>query len=130
MARKKLLIVDDEKMVHDVVVRLLKREIDITNKMSAEEALDDLEEELERGVYDVVLLDVRMPGVPDGVDFFRHLQRIDPEYAPHVIFMTGDDSILSVLGDTTKMPILAKPFSSSELREALGQFLESTACHS
>lgn len=127
MARKKLLIVDDEKMVHDVLVRLLKRQIDITNKMSAEEALDDLAHELERGVFDVVLLDVRMPGLPDGVDFFRYLQRF--ERAPHVIFMTGDDSVVGALAGATQTRCLSKPFSSSELREALREYLE-PACPS
>lgn len=123
MERKKLLIVDDEKLVHDVVGMALRREIDITNKLSAEAALHDLEDELERGAFDVVLLDVRMPGIPDGVDFFRHLQQIDPQHAPHVIFMTGDDHIASVIGRTTQTRCLAKPFSTSELREALADFL-------
>ncbi|MFO0736547.1 MAG: response regulator [Labilithrix sp.] len=123
MGRKKLLIVDDERLVHDVVARVLRRDIDITNKLSAEEALNDLEDELERGAFDVVLLDVRMPGVPDGVDFYRHLQRIDPARAPHVIFMTGDEHMASALGETTKTRCLTKPFSTSELREALSAFL-------
>jgi CheY-like chemotaxis protein len=127
MDRKKLLIVDDEKLVHDVVTRVLKREIDITSKLSAEEALHDLQGELERGTFDVVLLDVRMPGIPDGVDFYRHLQTIDPRYAPHVIFMTGDDRIASVLGGTTKTRCLSKPFSMSELKEALAGFLAAPA---
>lgn len=139
MDLKKLLIVDDEKLVHDVVARVLKREIDITNKLSAEEALNDLEDDLERGAFDVVLLDVRMPGVPDGVDFFRHLQGIPEPQKPAVIFMTGDDHIASVLGNTTKTRLLTKPFSTSELREALAEFLverkpdgaatEQTRCH-
>lgn len=124
MNRKKLLIVDDEKLVHDVVVRALKRHIDITNKLSAEEALNDLEDDLEQGVFDVVLLDVRMPGVPDGVDFFRHIQGIDPQHMPTVIFMTGDDHIASVLGETTKTKLLSKPFTTIELREALADFLD------
>jgi CheY-like chemotaxis protein len=123
-SRKKLLIVDDEKLVHDVVVRVLKRHIDIVNKLSAEEALHDLEADLDAGVFDVVLLDVRMPGIPDGVDFFRHLQTIDPARAPHVIFMTGDDHIVKFIGDTTKTPCLSKPFSIQELRDALAGYLK------
>ena len=123
MNRKKLLVVDDEKIVHDVVGRVLKRDIDIVNKLSAEEALNDLEDDLERGTFDVVLLDVRMPGIPDGVDFFRHIQTIDPSVAPKVIFMTGDDHIASVLGRTTNTRCLQKPFSIGELRAALAEYL-------
>ena len=111
MARKKLLIVDDEKLVHDVVVRALKRDIDITNKLSAEEALDDLEDELERGAFDVVLLDVRMPGVPDGIDFFRHLQRIDASSERcrgRVVFQSAPRpaSCCSICRSTASSPIV------------------------
>lgn len=127
MNRKKLLVVDDEKLVHDVLGRVLRKEIDIVNKLSAEEALHDLEADLARGTFDVVLLDVRMPGVPDGVDFFRHIQTIDPKVAPKVIFMTGDDHIASVLPGTTNTRCLQKPFSIVELRAALADYLVARA---
>ncbi|MBX3232338.1 MAG: response regulator [Labilithrix sp.] len=123
MNRKRLLIVDDEKLVHDVIGRALRRRIDIVHELSAEEALEHLAIELEGGAFDVVLLDVCMPGVPDGIDFFRYIQRIDAGRRPPVIFMTGDDRIASTLGGTMKTRCLAKPFSIGELREALGAFL-------
>jgi CheY-like chemotaxis protein len=117
----RMLVVDDEPLVHRAVHMVLRREHEIVDKMSAEEALVDLEEELEQGKFDVVLLDVKMPGVPDGIDFFRRLQQIDPEHAPAVIFMTGDPNIAGALGETMRTRCLSKPFAASELREALDE---------
>ena len=85
MKRTRMLIVDDEAIVHSAVRMILRRTVDIVDKMSAEEALRDLEGELEAGAFDIVLLDVKMPGVPDGVDFFRRLQEIDEAPAPAVM---------------------------------------------
>ena len=114
-----MLIVDDEAIVHSAVRMILRRDVDIVDTMSAEEALRDLEGELEAGAFDIVLLDVKMPGVPDGVDFFRRLQEIDASRAPAVIMMTGDPHIAKVLGSSLRTTCLAKPFSSDELRAAV-----------
>jgi CheY-like chemotaxis protein len=118
---RRLLVVDDEPIVHTAVRLVLRREFEIVDKMSAEDALDDLETELERGDFDIVLLDVRMPGVPDGVDFFRQLQQMDPARAPAVIFMTGDPHIASVLETTMRTTCLAKPFAADQLRAAIAE---------
>lgn len=127
MGRTRLLIVDDEEIVHAAVRMTLRRDYDIVDKMSAEEALNDLEDELEAGAFDVVLLDVMMPGVPDGVDFFRRLQEIEPARAPAVLFMTGDPHVASVLGSTTKAVCLAKPFSGEDLKATLRSLLAGAA---
>lgn len=122
-AKKRMLIVDDEAIVHSAVRMILRREIEIVDKMSAEEADRDLAGELEAGGFDIVLLDVKMPGVPDGVDFFRQLQAIDPAHAPAVVMMTGDPHIAKVLGSSLRTTCLAKPFSGEELRAAINAVL-------
>ena len=114
-----MLIVDDEAIVHSAVRMILRRELDIVDKMSAEEADRDLAGALAAGEFDIVLLDVKMPGVPDGVDFFRQLQEIDPARMPAVVMMTGDPHIAKVLGASLRTTCLAKPFSADELRAAI-----------
>lgn len=117
----RVLVVDDEPVVHHAVRMILRRECEIVHKMSAEEALDDLESDLEAGAFALVLLDVRMPGVPDGVDFFRRLQHIDPSCAPAVVFMTGDPQIAASLHTTTRTRCLSKPFSAEELKSTVSE---------
>jgi len=121
MTRRRMLIVDDEPLVHAAVRRVLRHDLDIVEKLSAEDALEDLEDELESGDFDLVLLDVNMPGVPDGVDFYRRLRQIDPARAPAVIFMTGDPGAARALSDATRTKCLEKPFSTDELRKAIAE---------
>jgi CheY-like chemotaxis protein len=126
---RKLLLVDDEPVVHRAVRLGLGGEFEIVTRMSVEEALADLEEPLDRGVFDVVFLDVRMPGVLDGADLFRRLQRIDPARAPSVVVMTGYSQIARMGGTTLRTTCLPKPFSAEELRRAISQltWLDDTA---
>ena len=89
MAQKsqpKLLFVDDEEeLVSAVVERLEIRGIDGVGVTSGDEAL----RLLQREHFDVVLLDVKMPGV-NGLDVLRTIRRSYPD--TKVILMTGHGS--------------------------------------
>ncbi|HVH47820.1 MAG TPA: response regulator [Labilithrix sp.] len=117
----KLLVVDDEPLIHSAIRTILRRDFDIVDKMSAEQAVAELSDQFSS--FDVVLLDVCMPGMPDGVDLFRQFEEM--EDGPPVIFMTGDPHFAHVLPKTTRARCLAKPFGSAALREALAEVLES-----
>ena len=120
MGRPKLLVVDDEPIIHSAIQRLLRQDFDVVAKSSAEEAVTDLGDDL--ASFDVVLLDVNVPGVPDGVDLFRRLEQMDR--GPAVIFRTGDPHFAKVLPRTTQTRCLSKPFRSAELREAVAEVIE------
>src|SRR5258706_2526703 len=67
---EKILIVDDEPRIREVLMRFLAREgYDPRGAESGEEALDAVRAE----PPDLVLLDLRLPGV-DGVEVCRRLQ--------------------------------------------------------
>ena len=89
MAQKsqpKLLFVDDEEeLVSAVVERLEIRGIEGVGVTSGDEAL----RLLQREHFDVVLLDVKMPGV-NGLDVLRTITRAYPD--TRVILMTGHGS--------------------------------------
>ncbi len=84
---------------------------------------EDGREALERcrsGSFDVIICDVRMPGM-SGAEFFRSLADASPDQATRVIFSSG---VLSVDDDnaflkTLPNPRLHKPFRLSALREAI-----------
>ncbi|MBX3264253.1 MAG: response regulator [Labilithrix sp.] len=120
MGRLKLLVVDDEPLIHNAIRTMLRRDFDIVEKMSAEQVVTDLGDDL--ASFDVVLLDVNMPGVPDGVDLFRRIERLARK--PAVIFMTGDARIATVLPQTTHTRCLSKPFSGAALRDAIAEIVE------
>ena len=83
----KVLLVDDETEFSETLIkRMKKRNVDITGVRSGEEALQTLDQ----GPIDVVILDVRMPGM-DGIETLRVLKKRHPLI--EVIMLTGHASV-------------------------------------
>ena len=83
----KVLLVDDETEFSETLIkRMKKRNVDITGVRSGEEAL----QKLDQGPIDVVILDVRMPGM-DGIETLRVLKKRHPLI--EVIMLTGHASV-------------------------------------
>ena len=84
----KVLVVDDEKdFLEATVKRLGKRDIVATGVLSGEEALKIMKEKL----FDVVILDIKMPGGMDGIEALREMKKIRP--LTEVILLTGHASV-------------------------------------
>ena len=72
--RKKILVVDDEKMIHDMLSKALTREgYDVICAESAEEALTLLQQEK----IHVMFLDLKLPGM-NGLELCRHIRKDNP----------------------------------------------------
>jgi two-component system, LytTR family, response regulator AlgR len=111
----KLLIVDDEPPARDRLRRLLA-EMDecevIAEAGSGEEALSRCGELRP----DVVLLDVRMPGL-SGIQVARHIDSL--EHPPAVIFTTAYDQYAVEAFETEAVGYLLKPVRKEKLAHAL-----------
>jgi len=87
MSGFKVLLVDDEADFLDTLVkRMKKREVSAFGASSGEEALHYLDQH----EVDVVVLDVRMPGM-DGIETLRQMKRKYP--LMEVIMLTGHASM-------------------------------------
>ena len=83
----KVLVVDDEvDFLETLLKRLRRREIDVEGVESGERAL----ERLDRNPVDVVILDVRMPGM-DGIQTLKEIKARYPLI--EVIMLTGHASL-------------------------------------
>lgn len=83
----KVLLVDDEAEFSETLIkRMKKRNLDITGAKSGEEALMALDQ----NQADVVILDVRMPGM-DGIETLRAIKKTQPLI--EVIMLTGHASM-------------------------------------
>jgi len=106
-----ILLVDDEKtMVKYLSRSLAKKGFNITVAYSGEEAL----EHFKGADFDVVLLDVLMPGM-DGIETLRAIKKIRPQ--TEVIMLTGHASV-EVGIDGMKagaFNYIMKPFDPQEL---------------
>jgi two-component system NtrC family sensor kinase len=116
---RKLLLIDDEPDIRRSISKFLTRtgwEVFLAD--SGEEGLRLLEE----GGFEVVLCDLRMPGM-SGHEFYRRLQAVDSPVIQRLIFMTGDvvsPEAQNFLAEAAR-PVLPKPFALQELVEALSQ---------
>ena len=88
MTRKiRVLVVDDDQLLRKLVAEQLRRsDFDAQPIASGREALKILRE----SDFDVVLLDIMMPGM-SGLDTLREIRKLDD--APEVIMLTADASL-------------------------------------
>jgi len=112
-----VLLVDDEVGIRRSVSRLLRRYgFQVTDVPNGQAALHALR----AGGYDVVVSDLRMPGM-SGEEFFGLVRQDFPEMARRVVFTSGDllrDGIQQFLA-TSGCPALQKPFELTELVRTL-----------
>jgi len=117
----RVLMVDDEVPLLDLVRRALTAiGHDVDTAADAQRALDMLRE----NDYDVILSDLRMPGI-DGDEFHRRLVEGWPHLAPRFVMVTGDTVAVetSRLLERKNIRTLCKPFTIGELRDTVATVL-------
>jgi PAS domain S-box-containing protein len=121
VVKAKILVVDDEQVIRNLVERVLTDEgYEIDTVDNADDALKTIEGKR----YNLILLDIKMPGI-DGVELYRRIERIAKSLAQRVVFITGD--IMAV--DTekflseTKVAHIDKPFNAEQLRREVKRAL-------
>jgi DNA-binding NtrC family response regulator len=108
----KVLIIDDERTIREGLAKTLKR---MGHESHSVANGNDAVSEFSRGAYDLVFLDLKMPGI-DGMETLVQLKDEDPEV--NIVMITGYPSVENVLkafrlGAYDYMP---KPFSPQEVR--------------
>jgi signal transduction histidine kinase/CheY-like chemotaxis protein len=121
--RGRILVVDDEPSVRRLLDRILSAE------GHQVECVADGGVGLERilrGSHDVVLLDIRMPGM-NGIAVHRQVSREQPSLARRIVLMTGDVMATETreFVERTGVRCITKPFDlpavSGIVRELLGE---------
>lgn len=104
-----VLVIDDEQMIRDLLKQALNRaDVQVQTAGDAEGGMA----EFDRGRYDLVITDVRMPGV-DGHRIVHHIRRSERNRTP-VIGVSGTPWLLQN-GDFDD--VLHKPFTIQNLIE-------------
>jgi signal transduction histidine kinase/ActR/RegA family two-component response regulator len=115
----RLLVVDDERILVELLLEFLKgagHRVD-----SAGDGRQALEMAL-RETYDVILSDLKMPGL-DGQGFYERLVKARPDMARRFIFSTGDlaNSKVQTFFQATGCLYLSKPFKLEAVLKLLDQ---------
>ncbi len=121
----RVLIVDDElDFLETILKRLKRRKIDAMGVSSGKDALDLLE----RQPFDVVILDVRMPGM-DGIETLKEMKKRRP--LMEVIMLTGHASVEAGMQGMQlgAFDFVMKPADIDELLEKIRQAHERKQLH-
>lgn len=111
------LIVDDEPGVRSLAGKILSKAGSVCEMAgTAEEAL----ERLSRERFDIVLLDIRLPGM-DGLTLAERIQRRDPDIA--LVMVTGTHTVEAVIAalQAGAADYVIKPFGAEALLRAYGR---------
>ena len=125
MENLRVLIVDDEAdFLETIVMRLKRRKIDATGVDDGKKALEIVENER----FDVVVLDVLMPGM-DGIETLKLLKKRKPFI--EVIILTGHGSVESGIQGMQfgAFDYIMKPADLDELLEKIQQAYERKRIH-
>jgi len=123
--KPRILIVDDEKeFTESLSERLTIRDYDVTTSLSGEDAL----EKVKGYNFDVVILDVKMPGI-DGVETLREIKRIKP--LTEVIMLTGNATVETAIQGMQlgALDYLMKPCDNEELVSKINRGYERKTEH-
>jgi two-component system response regulator PilR (NtrC family) len=109
---KRILIVDDEQSMREMLAILLKKEgLEVRSAGSRSEAA----ELLRGGPVDLVLTDVKLPD-GDGLEILRHVKSSSPETAVVVMTAFGTSEMAVAARKLGAESYILKPFDVDELR--------------
>lgn len=119
---KKILVIDDDRLVLESVSKVLKREgYEACLAQNADEAIDKTRKES----FDLVISDIRMPG-KNGVEAIREVRKLFDEKIRKdvpIIFITGYAEMSDQLKAENLGEVILKPFDLSRLIMAIREYL-------
>ena len=117
----RILVVDDEEIVGSYLKRVLGAE---GHEVEVETEAGKALERLERESYDLILSDIKMPGM-GGIEFYQNIKKMKESLAEKVVFITGD-----VIGKETRnfleetgLPNITKPINVKQLKETINRVM-------
>jgi len=110
MARKKILIVDDEESMRHMLTNMLEGEYEVKASADGKQALEDMS----RDTFDFILCDIKMPGM-DGMAVLEEMKR--RRIFGSLIMMSAYGTTETALEAVKKgaYDYINKPFKSDEL---------------
>jgi two-component system OmpR family response regulator/two-component system phosphate regulon response regulator OmpR len=111
MSKRKILVVDDDKRLRDLLYRYLGEQGFIVRVAENAEAMDKA---TVREIFDLIILDLMLPG-EDGLSVCRRLRANEPQQAIIMLTAKGDEIDRIVGLEMGADDYLPKPFNPREL---------------
>jgi PAS domain S-box-containing protein len=121
----KLLVMDDEDSVNRLFVRMLTPcGYIVSTASNGPETIALYKQALEAGApFDAVIMDLTIPGGPGGKEVIKDLLALDPNVRAIVSSGYAVDPVMANPGAYGFKGIVAKPYTSAALREAVARVL-------
>lgn len=119
VARRRVLVIDDEPLVAEMLCRTLRREHDLAVDCCGRDALQRI---LAGERFDAIVSDVMMPNMT-GLELHEELSRVVPVQARRMIFVSGGvfSAQMRTRLEELGAPQLAKPVDTGELRRKVNE---------
>jgi two-component system, cell cycle sensor histidine kinase and response regulator CckA len=125
VAGGRILVMDDNELIRDLVPRMLKiKGYEVDTAADGKEALAKYEKAFRQGrKFDVVIMDLTIPGGMGGKESIKKLKKIDRD--ARVIASSGyaNDPIMANYAKYGFSAVVAKPYSTEEMQQVLYKLL-------
>ncbi len=123
----RILVMDDEEMVLEVVKEMLQLlGHEVVGVKDGKEAVEAYKEAKQKGnPFDIVILDLTVPGGMGGDETLKELKKIDPDVKAIVSSGYSNDPIMSEYEKYGFKAVVPKPYGMDELKEALRKVVSS-----
>jgi CheY-like chemotaxis protein len=125
LSRARILVVDDDTIVQEFLTKVLGEEgHEVAIVANGEDALERLGSE----DYDVILLDIKLPGM-SGIELYKYMQKAVKSLARRVVFITGDVMNKDTMDflSRTRAPYITKPFDGEQIKNDVDHILAERA---
>lgn len=126
MEAKKILVLDDEELILELVTEFLKLlDFEVETATTGKDAISKFKKALEiKESFDLVLFDMSLPDGMDGAQVLKEIKKLDPEIKSIVSTGYNTNDIMDdpkVFGFDAAIP---KPYSLDKLKDVLNRFLK------
>ncbi|MEW6380171.1 MAG: PAS domain S-box protein [bacterium] len=129
IGRRKVLFMDDQKIIRDMVRRMLthlKYEVEMASE--GDEAIELFKKAREsKKPFHAVILDLTIPGGKGGKEVIQKLREIDPQVKAIVSSGYSNDPVMSDYARYGFSGVVVKPYDFDELSETLARLIQEPA---
>ncbi len=125
---RRILILEDEPLIRQLIVQNLKGAgCEVSPTSDGAETVARYQESLAQGQpYDLLVMDLSIPGGMGGAAAMEKIRALDPDVRAIVSSGYSDDPVMSRYLDYGFRAVLPKPYQPQELRELVEELLRDT----